>query len=64
MLKKTICAIVVAFSALIFASAASPIFPVERTDIDGVTRRFAAGEFSNCVWGFYLKRTNERSVAP
>ena len=39
-------------------------FEVWQVEIDGQIHRFAAGEFSNCVWGFYLKRTNERSVAP
>lgn len=64
MLKKTICALLVALSAFVCAAAASsPIFPVERTDIDGVTRAgyldetgrtvlpFAyteAGEFADC----------------
>ena len=30
------------------------VFHVYEADIDGVTRRFAAGEFSNGVTGFYL----------
>lgn len=30
------------------------IFEVWQVEIDGQLRRFAAGEFSNCVWGFYL----------
>ena len=25
-------------------------------DVIGQIRRFAAGEFSNCVWGFYLEK--------
>lgn len=29
-------------------------FPVYRIAINGTTYEFAAGEFSNCVWGFYL----------
>lgn len=29
-------------------------FPVWRMNINGVARTFAAGEFSNCVWGFYI----------
>lgn len=24
--------------------------------IRGKTKRFAAGEFSNCVWGFYIEK--------
>lgn len=28
-------------------------FPVYRVKIRGEERIFAAGEFSNCVWGFY-----------
>ena len=31
-------------------------FEVWQAEIDGKTRRFAAGEFSNCVWGFYLEK--------
>ena len=39
MLKKVICAITVALSVFVCAGAASsPIFPVEKTDVDGVTR--------------------------
>ena len=30
-------------------------FEVWQVEIDGQIRRFAAGEFSNCVWGFYLE---------
>lgn len=63
MLKKTISALFVAFIMIIGASAAGSIFPVQRTDIDGVTRYgyldeegrtalpFAytqAGEFAKC----------------
>ena len=29
-------------------------FSVYTVDINGSVKRFAAGEFSNCVWGFYL----------
>ncbi len=29
-------------------------FTVYTVDIDGKEYEFAAGEFSNCVWGFYL----------
>lgn len=29
-------------------------FPIYRVSIDGKIYKFAAGEFSNCVWGFYL----------
>lgn len=28
-------------------------FSVYKVKIMGITRTFAAGEFSNCVWGFY-----------
>ena len=28
-------------------------FPVYRVEIGGEEHIFAAGEFSNCVWGFY-----------
>ena len=59
MLKKTICAIVVAFSALIFASAASPIFPVERTDIDGVTRAGYLDETGRTVLPFVYTQAGE-----
>lgn len=31
-------------------------FNVYTVDIEGKTKRFAAGEFSNCVWGFYLEK--------
>ena len=30
-------------------------FEVWQVEIDGQIHRFAAGEFSNCVWGFYLE---------
>ena len=30
-------------------------FEVWQVEIDGQNYRFAAGEFSNCVWGFYLE---------
>lgn len=29
-------------------------FPIYTVIIDGDEKEFAAGEFSNCVWGFYL----------
>ena len=29
-------------------------FPVYRAVVRGTERVFAAGEFSNCVWGFYI----------
>ena len=29
-------------------------FHVYTVTVDGQEREFAAGEFSNCVWGFYL----------
>lgn len=32
------------------------IFNVFTVEIDGIVKRFAAGEFSNGVWGFYLER--------
>jgi hypothetical protein len=28
--------------------------PVYNVNIDGETHSFVAGEFSNCIWGFYL----------
>ena len=28
----------------------------QRVEIDGQIHRFAAGEFSNCIWGFYLEK--------
>ena len=31
-------------------------FEVWQVEINGQIRRFAAGEFSNCVWGFYLEK--------
>ena len=31
-------------------------FEVWQVEIDGQIHRFAAGEFSNCVWGFYENR--------
>jgi len=31
-------------------------FEVWQVEIDGQLHRFAAGEFSNCVWGFYLEK--------
>lgn len=30
-------------------------FEVWQVEIDGQIRRFAAGEFSNCLWVFYLE---------
>ena len=32
------------------------VFHVYEAEIDGQILRFAAGEFSNCVWGFYLEK--------
>lgn len=29
-------------------------FPVYKVMIHGQEQKFAAGEFSNCVWGFYV----------
>ena len=34
-------------------------FEVWQVEIDGQIRRFAAGEFSNCVWGVYLEKGTE-----
>ena len=34
-------------------------FEIWRVEIGGQTKYFAAGEFSNCVWGFFLEK-NER----
>ena len=31
-------------------------FEVWQVEIDGQIHRFAAGEFSNGVWGFYLEK--------
>jgi hypothetical protein len=31
-------------------------FEVWKVEIDGQIHRFAAEEFSNCVWGFYLEK--------
>ena len=31
-------------------------FEVWQVEINGQIHRFAAGEFSNCVWGFYLEK--------
>ena len=31
------------------------VFHVYEVEINGKIHRFAAGEFSNCVWGFYLE---------
>lgn len=30
------------------------IFPIYKVTVNGQEHEFAAGEFSNCVWGFYL----------
>ena len=35
-------------------------FEVWQVEIDGQLHSFAAGEFSNCVWGFYLGKNDER----
>ena len=35
-------------------------FEVWQVEIDGQIHRFAAGEFSNCVWGFYLEKNCQR----
>ena len=32
------------------------IFEVWQVEINGQLHSFAAGEFSNCVWGFYLEK--------
>ena len=32
------------------------VFRIYEVEIGGKFRRFAAGEFSNCVWGFYLEK--------
>ena len=56
MMKKLLCTVFAVFAVMTAAGAVGNIFPASRTDIDGVTRRFAAGEFSNCVWGFYLEK--------
>ena len=37
-------------------------FEVWQVEIDGQIHRFAAGEFSNCVWGFYLEKELMRGV--
>lgn len=29
-------------------------FEIYTVNIDGEEKEFAAGEFSNCVWGFYI----------
>ncbi len=31
-------------------------FEVWQVEIDGQLHRYAAGEFSNCMWGFYLEK--------
>ena len=31
-------------------------FSIYTVDINGILKRFAAGEFSNCIWGFYLEK--------
>lgn len=31
-------------------------FNVFTVDINGTTKKFAAGEFSNCFWGFYVEK--------
>lgn len=33
-------------------------FGVYRVQTDGKIVEFAAGEFSNCVWGFYVRNAN------
>ena len=32
------------------------VFHVYEVEINGQIHRFAAAEFSNCVWGFYLEK--------
>lgn len=59
MLKKTICAIAVALSAIVCAAAAAPIFPVERTDIDGVTRAGYLDETGMTVLPFVYAQAGE-----
>lgn len=59
MLKKTICAIAVALSVYVCAAAASPIFPVERTDIDGVTRAGYLDETGQTVLPFAYAQAGE-----
>jgi len=34
-------------------------FDVYEISGEGKTITFAAGEFSNCIWGFYIKRVSE-----
>ena len=31
-------------------------FSIYTINIDGTRRRFAAGEFSNCLWGFFVEK--------
>ena len=38
------------------------VFHVYEAEIDGQVRRFAAGEFSNGVWGFYLEQNEGADV--
>jgi hypothetical protein len=33
-------------------------FPVYKIETENKKIKFAAGEFSNCVWGFYLLKDN------
>jgi len=35
------------------------IFDVYMVEVFGETYKFAAGEFSNCYWGFYCKRSEK-----
>ena len=32
------------------------VFNIFTIEINGTQKRFAAGEFSNCVWGFYVEK--------
>ncbi len=59
MIKKLISAVLVAFAVTVGASAAQTIFPVSRTDMDGVTRSGYMDENGQTVLPFAYTRAGE-----
>lgn len=59
MLKKTIAALFLGAMMIVGAAAASPIFPVTRTDIDGVTRAGYLDEEGRTVLPFVYAQAGE-----
>ena len=59
MLKKTVSALILLCAMVVGAAAAGSIFPVSRTDIDGVTRRGYLDEAGRTVLSFAYTQAGE-----